>query len=262
MKGIERSPASLSSTDLDSPLAWHLPCCYSSLRISPIGKRYEGLVVLMDFKAVLFDLDGTLLDTLGDLANSMNGVLKRRGFPQHERELYKQFVGDGMEALVRRALPESHQGEQLVEACSLAMREEYSVRWRETTRPYAGIPELLDALARSRCRMAILSNKPDDFTREMVGALLASWRFDAVVGARPEVPKKPDPTMALAMARDLAIPPARIIYLGDSGTDMRTAVSAGMFPIGALWGFRGAAELEANGARVLISRPTDLLGLL
>jgi phosphoglycolate phosphatase len=96
----------------------------------------------------------------------------------------------------------------------------------------------------------------------MAGALLTSWRFDAVVGARPEVPKKPDPTAALAIARDLAVPPARILYLGDSGTDMRTAVSAGMFPVGALWGFRAAAELAANGARVLISRPMELLGFL
>jgi len=227
-----------------------------------MGKAHDRLVLLMQFKAVLFDLDGTLLDTLGDLANSMNGVLERRGFPRHERQLYQQFVGDGMEVLVRRALPETHQGEQLVQACLLAMREEYGVRWRETTRPYAGIPELLDALTRCRLTMAILSNKPDDFTREMVGALLAPWRFDAVVGARPEVPKKPDPTMALAIAHDLAIPPARMVYLGDSGTDMRTAVSAGMFPVGALWGFRGADELEANGARVLISRPMDLLKLL
>ena len=216
----------------------------------------------MQFEAILFDLDGTLLDTLEDLANSMNAVLEGRGLPQHGNELYKQFVGDGMEVLVRRALPESHRGEQLVQACLLAMRKEYSIRWRETTRPYEGIPELLDALRVRRLRMAILSNKPDEFTREMVTALLAPWRFDAVVGARPEVPKKPDPTVALAIARDLAIPPARILYLGDSGTDMRTAVSAGMFPVGALWGFRAAAELEANGAWVLISRPTELLGFL
>jgi len=215
--------------------------------------------LLMQFEAILFDLDGTLLDTLGDLANSMNAVLEGRGFTQHEKDLYKQFVGDGMEMLVRRALPESHRGEQVVQACLLAMRKEYSVRWRETTRPYEGIPELLDALRVRRLRMAILSNKPDDFTREMVTALLTPWRFDAVVGARPEMPKKPDPTVALAIARDLGIPPARILYLGDSGTDMRTAVSGGMFPVGALWGFRAAAELEANGARVLISRPMDLL---
>jgi phosphoglycolate phosphatase len=227
-----------------------------------MGKADDRLVLLMQFNAVLFDLDGTLLDTLGDLANSMNGVLQCRGFPQHEKELYKHFVGDGMEVLVRRALPESRRKEQLLQDCLLAMRKEYSVRWRETTRPYAGIPELLDALGRRRLRMAILSNKPDDFTREMVGALLAPWRFDAVVGARPEVPKKPDPTMALTIARDLDVSPGQILYLGDSGTDMRTAVSAGMFSVGALWGFRDAAELEANGARVLISRPMEVLGLL
>jgi phosphoglycolate phosphatase len=227
-----------------------------------MGKANDRRVLLMQFQVVVFDLDGTLLDTLGDLASSMNRVLERRGFPKHEKELYKQFVGDGMEVLVWRALPESRRGEQLVDDCLLAMRKEYGARWRETTRPYAGIPELLDALGGRRLRMAVLSNKPDDFTREMVGALLAPWRFDAVVGAQPEVPKKPDPTMALAIARDLAIPPARVLYLGDSGTDMRTAVAAGMFPVGALWGFRAAAELQENGARGLISRPMDLLGFL
>jgi phosphoglycolate phosphatase len=227
-----------------------------------MGQANDRLVSLMQFQAIVFDLDGTLLDTLGDLANSMNRVLERRGFPTHERELYQQFVGDGMEVLVRRALPEGRQGERSVEDCFQAMREEYGARWRESTRPYAGIPELLDALGERRLRMAVLSNKPDDFTREMVGALLAPWRFNAVVGARPEVPKKPDPTMALAIARDLAVSPGRILYLGDSGTDMRTAVAAGMFPVGALWGFRAAAELQASGARGLISRPMELLGFL
>jgi phosphoglycolate phosphatase len=148
-----------------------------------------------------------------------------------------------------------------VDSCLLAMRAEYSSRWRENTRPYEGIPELLDALRDLQVRMAILSNKADDFTREMVRILLPHWVFDAVVGARPDVPKKPDPAAALKIARGLAISPVRILYLGDSGVDMQTARAAGMFPAGALWGFRTAAELKASGAQTLIRRPMDLVGL-
>lgn len=216
----------------------------------------------MRFRAILFDLDGTLLDTIEDLANSMNAVLRRCGFPGHVRETYKQFVGDGMDMLARRALPENRRDRELVEGCLVAMRTEYSSRWRENTRPYEGIPALLDALRDLQIRMAILSNKADDFTREMVSILLPRWTFDAVVGARPDVPKKPDPTAALGIARGLGIPPGEILHLGDSGTDMQTARAAGMFPAGALWGFRTVAELRANGAQVLIERPMDLLGLL
>jgi len=218
--------------------------------------------VLMRFRAILFDLDGTLLDTIGDLADSMNAVLQRFGFPGHGREAYKQFVGDGMDILVCRALPEDRRDREMLDGCLLAMRAEYSSRWRRETRPYNGVPELLDALGDLQLRMAILSNKADDFTREMVSILLPRCAFDAVVGARPDVPKKPDPTAALGIARGLGIPSGQILYLGDSGTDMQTARAAGMFPAGALWGFRTAAELRANGAQVLIKRPMELLGLL
>jgi phosphoglycolate phosphatase len=216
----------------------------------------------MQFSAILFDLDGTLLDTIGDIADSMNAVLQRLGLPGHDREVYKQFVGDGMDMLVRRALPEDRRVQEIVNRCLLSMRAEYSSRWRKNTRPYEGIPELLDALRDLQIRMAILSNKPDDFTREMVRILLAHWVFAGVVGARPDVPKKPDPKAALEIARGLTIPPGQILYLGDSGVDMQTARAAGMFPAGALWGLRTTAELEASGAEALISRPLDLVELL
>ena len=222
---------------------------------------YCGVIVLIRFRAILFDLDGTLLDTIGDLAESMNAVLRRLGFPGHGRKAYKQFVGDGMDMLVRRALPEDRRDREMVDGCLVAMRAEYGSRWRKDTRPYDGIPELLDALRDLQLRMAIFSNKADDFTREMVRILLPRWAFDAVAGARPDVPKKPDPTAALGIARGLGIPTGQILYLGDSGTDMQTARAAGMFPAGALWGFRTAAELRANGARVLVKRPMELLKL-
>jgi phosphoglycolate phosphatase len=216
----------------------------------------------MNFKAVIFDMDGTLLDTLADLADSMNQVLKNFGFPEHPREAYKYFVGQGMDILVRKALPPEHLNESLVTQSIEAMREEYIKNWDRTTRPYPGIPEMLDALTRKGIPMTILSNKPHDFTRFVADKLLAKWTFPVILGARPEVPKKPDPAGALEIADSLKLPPKEILYLGDTGTDMRTATAAGMFPVGVLWGFRTASELTAEGAQVLIEHPQELLRYL
>jgi phosphoglycolate phosphatase len=213
----------------------------------------------MTFKAVIFDMDGTLLDTLADLSDSMNQVLSRFGFPGHTQEAYKYFVGEGVDLLVRRALPPEKRSESLVAQCISAMREEYGLRWDKKTRPYPGIPELLDALAQRGLPMAILSNKPHDFSLLVAAKLLQPWTFQIILGARPSVPKKPDPRAAFEIAETLHLPTDQILYLGDTGTDMKTAVAAGMFPVGVLWGFRTASELTAEGARVLIARPQDLL---
>lgn len=216
----------------------------------------------MSYTAVLFDLDGTLLDTLDDLADSGNFALARLGFAAHPREAYKYFVGDGVESLVRRALPPDRLDSATVSRCTELVRQAYAERWAQKTRPYPGIPELLDALAARSVRMAVLSNKPDNFTRLCVQRLLPKWPFAAVVGAQPELPRKPDPAGARAIAAQLGLSPGAILYLGDTNTDMQTAVAAGMFPVGALWGFRTADELRASGAQVLIEQPLDLLRLL
>ena len=213
-------------------------------------------------RAVLFDLDGTLLDTVQDLADSVNTVLRRFGFPEHDVQAYKYFVGDGVEELARRALPEGHRDQATLAKSMAAIREEYSHRWANNTRPYQGIPELLDALSAADVRMAILSNKPDDSTRATVSRLLPGWRFHPVVGASASVPMKPDPGGALAIARSLNLPPVAFIYLGDTATDMKTARAAGMYAVGALWGFRTAAELTQNGAQTIIEKPGHLLELL
>lgn len=217
----------------------------------------------MTHRAVLFDLDGTLLNTLEDLANSMNAVLQESGFPIHEVEAYKYFVGDGMENLVRRALPGSElHHEPTVSACLDAMRREYNRRQKETTRPYEGVPELLDALVARGTRMSILSNKPHESTVEMVADLLPRWTFDVVFGAQPGKPKKPDPASALEIAALTGIPCHEFLYLGDTNTDMQTANAAGMFAVGALWGFRKADELLAYGAKALVEKPEDVLQFL
>jgi len=216
----------------------------------------------LKYPGIIFDLDGTLLDTIEDLADSMNQVLTNLGFPTQTLGAYKTFVGEGLEALIRRALPKDQLRPELLDQCLGAFREEYSRRWENKTRPYAGIPELLDHLTALGLRMAILSNKMDYFTRIMVARLLPRWRFDPVFGARPSVPKKPDPAGALEIAEALHLAPDHFIYLGDTGIDMKTACAAGMGPVGVLWGFRPADELREQGAKWLIEKPADLISLL
>jgi len=216
----------------------------------------------MDRRAVIFDLDGTLLDTLDDLADSANHVLGEFGFPTHPVDAYRYFIGDGIGTLIRRILPENRRDEGTMNEVLLAYRGEYGRRWNVKTRPYEGIEALLDGLSARGVRLAILSNKPDEFARKCVDAMLPRWTFDLVQGERPDGPRKPDPAGALEIAARWGLPPSQVAYAGDTGTDMKTAAAAGMFAVGVLWGFRGEEELVAGGARVLIRRPCELLDLV
>ena len=216
----------------------------------------------MKFKAVLFDLDGTLLDTLADLADSVNLVLKGHGYPQHDASAYKYFIGDGIEKLVERALPENHREKKTIASAVEAVKAVYSANWNKKTRPYGGITELLDRCRSLGLRLTILSNKPDEATQKVVAHFFDGIHFDVARGARADVPKKPDPSAALEISRQLNIPPADFLYVGDTGVDMQTAVSAGMYAAGALWGFREAEELISAGARILVKHPADLLAWL
>lgn len=216
----------------------------------------------MEFKAVLFDLDGTLLYTLEDLANSMNSVLQSMGFPTHPVEKYRYFVGNGMYNLVKRAVPPEIKEETVLQHCLTKMKEEYGRRWAETTRPYDGIIELLDELDLLGVKKSVLSNKPDDMTKIIIRKFFPNGHFVMVEGQKEGVPKKPDPTAALKISRQMGILPANFLYLGDSNTDMQTATSAGMYPVGALWGFREEKELLESGARVLVKHPLELINLI
>jgi len=213
----------------------------------------------MAVRALIFDLDGTLLDTIRDIADAVNKALSSLGFPEHEFDAYKYFVGDGEDKLAFRALPEGHRDPPTVNAVLAGFRETYSKHWGDNTRPFPGIPELLDSFTHKALRMAILSNKGQQFAEATVSALLGRWHFKVVLGAQPSIPAKPDPAGALKIAKETGIAPADFIYLGDSGVDMKTAVAAGMYPIGALWGYRKGDELLAAGAKALIKKPTELL---
>ncbi len=213
----------------------------------------------MKYKAVVFDLDGTLLDTLEDLANAMNHTLEDRGFPTHPVKAYRHFVGNGAAKLVARALPPENQGRELVADCVKAFLDEYDRNWNRKTGLYEGVAELLDALTLNQTPMAVFTNKPHDFAKLCVQEFLSKWQFEPMFGQREGYPMKPDPAVPNEIARMLGIPPEHFLYLGDSDTDMKTAINAKMFPVGALWGFRSEKELLESGAAAMIRHPTDLL---
>ncbi|MEN6473645.1 MAG: HAD family hydrolase [Syntrophaceae bacterium] len=215
----------------------------------------------MRFEAVIFDMDGTLLDTLKEIADAMNAALATLGYPPHHYDAYREYVGFGMDVLARRVLPEGHKDDAVVVRLVEAMRVIYGRDHAFLSRPYDGIPELLDALVDKGVAMTILSNKPDEFTRAMAERLLGRWRFEIVRGIIPGRPRKPEPDAAQEMARSLNLSPQKIVFMGDSAIDMLTARAAGMFPVGVLWGFRTRDELVENGAGLLIDHPRKLLDL-
>lgn len=216
----------------------------------------------MTARAVLFDLDGTLLDSLADIGESMNLALQSLGFAQHTLDRYRRFVGDGVVMLARRALPAGCGDEATVAACVEAFRQAYAPRSSLRTRPYEGVPELLDALAGLGLRMAVLSNKPHEATTVLVARLLDRWNFDPVFGERQGVPRKPDPAAALEAAALLGLEPGDVLYVGDTPTDVATALAAGMPLVAAAWGFRDEDELRAAGATRVARVPADVLDAL
>jgi phosphoglycolate phosphatase len=213
----------------------------------------------MPYRAVLFDLDGTLLDTLEDLANAANTALTACGYPTHSVPAYRMLVGAGVRRLFERALPPGTVTLQEIERCAAVFREAYGKDWNIHTRPYDGIREMLDEVAQRGIAMTVLSNKPDDFTQTCVHEFFPDVPFTLVLGEKPGTPPKPDPTGARQIVAALGIPPEEFLYLGDTSIDMETARIAGMRPIGALWGFRSREELVGAGAEIVIARPGELL---
>jgi phosphoglycolate phosphatase len=229
-------------------------------RASHVARYAKVARVKRKFRAVLFDLDGTLADTLADLANAMNWALRQLGCPAHPLQDYRRMVGDGARELCRRALPAGRT--DLLEEALRLMRGRYAEHWHDETRLYAGVKELSAALSKRGYSLAVLSNKPDDFTKQIVAHFFRPNPFHVVRGQLPGVLLKPDPTAALNIAGQLAVPAEEWTYLGDTNTDMRTATAAGMFPVGVLWGFRDRQELEQSGAEALVERPAEVLKFL
>jgi phosphoglycolate phosphatase len=214
------------------------------------------------YSAVIFDLDGTLLDTLADIAESSNRVLASHGLPTFPVDDYRQFVGQGLRRLLERVIPAGDEQEPLIQTCSREFREVYSREWNVRTRPYPGVLELVELLRSRGIRMAVLSNKPHEFTQRCVEHYLAGTPFEVVLGEGNGIPPKPDPTGARRVIEQIGLAPEKFVYLGDTSTDMATAIAAGTLPVGALWGFRPREELEAAGAKHLIERPGELIEIM
>ncbi len=212
------------------------------------------------FDAAIFDLDGTLADTLGDIADAMNRALTDLGCPTHDLETYRMLVGEGVEHLAQGALP-AHRSDAVPEAVR-HFRRHYAEHVVEHSRVFPGVDAMLEALCARDLRVAVLSNKLDALTKRVVQVCLSRWPLEPVYGERQGVARKPDPAAALEIARELRVEPSRCVFVGDTAVDMKTARNAGMFGVGVLWGFRGRDELEGNGARAIISRPEELLALI
>lgn len=215
-------------------------------------------------KAVIFDLDGTLLDTLQDLSDSGNDVLRAHGMPTHSTDAYRTFIGNGMMSLVQDIFPPEHRpadGEES-EAILAEYREAYGRNWKKTTCVFPGMGALLDQLKAKGIPVGVLSNKAHDFTVKCVDAFLADWKWDVVLGARDGVERKPHPAGAIEAAALVGCEPGECAYVGDSDVDMFTAVNAGMLPVAVSWGFRSEEELRAAGAKVFLREPAELLSVL
>lgn len=209
-------------------------------------------------RAALFDLDGTLVDSLADIAGAMNHALARQGLPIHPLSSYRHFVGEGVRQLVRKAAaPEAC--EDVHEALLASYRAHYAEHLLDTTRPYPGVAEVLARLAGDGVRLGVLSNKADGYTRRLVEHFFPGVPFGAVYGERAGVPRKPDPTAALGLAAELGVAPAECAFIGDTPIDMDTARAAGMYAVAVSWGFRDAPELRAHGARALATTSEELL---
>jgi phosphoglycolate phosphatase len=216
----------------------------------------------MKYAAVLFDLDGTLLDSLEGIALAMNAVLRERGWATHPQPAYATMVGNGIEEMIARAIRPHRVDAGTMQQLVAVYRRHYSQCWPQHSPPYAGIGELLAFLTKRGIALAVLSNKRDDFCQTMVAHFFPRIRFAEVRGTLPGIAQKPDPAAALAIAKKLDIAAERFLYLGDTDVDMQTAGAACMFAGGVAWGFRGVAELQAAGARKIFDHPRDVIAFL
>ena len=210
-------------------------------------------------KLIIFDLDGTLLNTIGDLADAVDYVMRSRNLPEHTNAEYRQMVGGGIKRLVERALPaELAENEQYVEECVTQFRGYYVDNIDRHTIPYEGIPELLRKLQRDGVKMAVASNKFQHGTDRLVAKFFGDIEFIAIEGNRDGAPLKPNPEIIHNILRIASLEPCDAVMVGDSGIDIRTAIAAGIDSIGVSWGFRYADELYAAGATTVVTTTEEL----
>ncbi|MDR0699220.1 MAG: HAD family hydrolase [Tannerella sp.] len=213
-------------------------------------------------KLIIFDLDGTLLNTISDLAHSTNYALKKNGFPAHPVEAYKHFVGNGINKLFERALPEGGKTEENIHRIRKEFLPYYENHNTDYTQPYEGIPQLLKFVQSKGLKTAVASNKYQQATEKLINRFFPEITFSSVFGQREGIPAKPDPAIVYEILSVAAIAATESLYVGDSGVDMKTASNAGITSVGVTWGFRTRSELETNGAVYIAESITDIINLI
>ncbi len=214
----------------------------------------------MKFKAVIFDLDGTLLNTLDDLADSANHILCTLGLATHPVDSYKYFVGNGIPKLIERCLGADNQ--HLYEKALKMFNEHYAIHSKDKTAPYDGIDKLLKTLKDNNIPLGVITNKADVIAKEVISCYFGDDIFTCVKGLDSSIKAKPDPKGALQVAKALGVSPADVLYAGDSNVDMQTALNAGFTPLGVLWGFRSRNELVSGGAVYIANTPDEILEII
>lgn len=214
----------------------------------------------MNIEGIIFDLDGTLVDTIEDIGDATNTLLKIHGYPQYTKEDFIRWIGNGAAKFIEEAMGEE------VEPCQMKnyvseFKEIYAGNLHNKSKLYNGIPELLDELIARGVKLAILSNKPHHLTEAVVSYYLPKWNFNPVFGQRIDVPRKPDPAGAIEIAYMMGIETDRFLFVGDSVGDLKTSKAAGMLPVGVSWGYGLHKTFPVNGAS-LIHSPGELLSLL
>ncbi len=215
----------------------------------------------MKIKSVIFDMDGTLLDTLDIIVICNNQILKKHGFPQREREEYRKFVGDGMKTLIQRALPEGA-GEKTVLRLMRELLELYHETGVGAIPPYEGITEMLDELVKRNIKISILTNKEHKYALLNTKTILGKYSFEAVIGDRKGKPLKPAPDGLFEISGITGVPLNETVFVGDMKADILTGKNAGVTTVGCLWGFGQKEDLEKLGADILINHPMELITFL
>ena len=213
-------------------------------------------------KIIVFDLDGTLLNSLEDLADSANWVLEQHGFSTHPVDAYRYFVGDGVRKLIERILPQEERTEARIEQCRQEFVAYYKVHMEDKTSVYEGITELLVELKNRGLKIAVATNKVHIAVKPLMEKYFPEIRFDSMIGQREGVPVKPAPQIMFDILRETGCEPSEALHVGDTATDMQLAHNAGVTPVGVLWGYRPLKELQEAGAKFIIEKPEELLGLV
>jgi len=213
-------------------------------------------------KGIIFDLDGTLLNTLESIGKAFNRSLLKMDMPVHAIDRYRYFIGDGVFNCAKRCLPSGDCNENNINKLVEIEREDYARSWKFDAQPYNGIQTLLDSAQGAEYRLAVLTNKDDVFAQLCIRHFFPATRFDCIVGHSPTVPHKPDPTGGLLIAEKLGLATRELAMIGDTSIDINTAQACNMFSVGVLWGFRKMTELEEAGANRIIQHPDQLLEIL